>query len=322
MKIGILGAGAFGTALAVALGRAGKPVAIWTRSAERADAMASARGADAGGHPVSLPESVSVSARIGEALEADIVLVAVPMQAIAGLLASVPPAAAQGRAFVSCAKGIDTSSGLGGSALIERALPGVVTGVLSGPGFAADIARGLPTAMTLACASSARGPELQAALSTSDLRLYLSGDVAGVEIAGALKNVVAIASGVVIGAGLGESARAALIARGFVEITRVALAMGGRAETMTGLAGLGDLVLTATSAQSRNFRHGLALGRGEPPAAGVTVEGVPTARVMARIAADSGIDAPVTAMVAALIDGRIALGEAVRALMDRPLKRE
>jgi glycerol-3-phosphate dehydrogenase (NAD(P)+) len=206
----------------------------------------------------------------------------------------------------------------GPSAVIRARCSDAQIAVLTGPSFAADIARGLPTALTLAGADEA----LQARLSTPSLRLYRSADVVGAELGGALKNVMAIAAGVVMGAGLGDSARAALMTRGFAEMQRFALAKGARAETLAGLSGLGDLILTCTSAQSRNFRFGQAIGQGAEFDPTITVEGAATAVAVAKIAQRDGIEMPITQMIAALIAQEITLRQAVQALMSRPLKEE
>jgi glycerol-3-phosphate dehydrogenase (NAD(P)+) len=223
---------------------------------------------------------------------------------------------------VLCCKGIDLTTGLGPSALLHDACPTARAAVLTGPSFAADIARGLPTALTLASADGALGEELQRRLSTRSLRLYRTDDVTGAEMGGALKNVVAIAAGVTIGAGLGQSARAALITRGYAEMVRLAVSFGARAETLAGLAGFGDLILTCTSEQSRNFSYGLALGRGEAFAAGVTVEGAATSQAAVGLGRARGVELPVAEMVAALVEGRINVAGAVEALLARPLKEE
>jgi glycerol-3-phosphate dehydrogenase (NAD(P)+) len=222
--------------------------------------------------------------------------------------------------LVSCSKGIDLASGQGPTALIEAICPTARAMVLTGPSFAADIARGLPTALTLACRTDAEA--LQAQLSTPTLRLYRTTDTTGAELGGALKNVIAIAAGVVIGAGLGDSARAALMTRGFAEMNRIATHLGARPETLAGLSGFGDLVLTCTSAQSRNFRFGHALGAGESFDAKTTVEGVATAKAVSILAKTHAIDMPVAAMIAALTESRITVSDAIQALMARPLKEE
>lgn len=306
--IGILGAGAFGTALAVALGREG-PVTLWGRS-----------GVGARLPGVALPESVTVTANIAGLAVARTVLLAVPAQALAGVLAG--HGWLDGRALVACCKGVDLASGLGPTGLIARACPAAMPAILTGPSFAADIARGLPTALTLACADDAAGAALQQQISTAALRLYRTTDVTGAELGGALKNVVAIAAGGGIGAGLGDSARAALMTRGYAEMVRLAQALGAQAETLAGLSGLGDLVLTCTSDQSRNFRFGRALGAGEPFDTAITVEGVATARAVVALAARHHIDMPLAVMVAALSQGQITLPEAIQALLSRPLKQE
>ncbi len=316
-EVAVAGAGAFGTALAVALAGP-REVALWARDAGAAAAMDRTR--EAPRLPgIALPPHLRVTADRAT-LGAPVVLLAVPAQALGGFLAAQGDAL--GPVLVACAKGLDLATGEGPAALIARARPGAAPAVLTGPSFAADIARGLPTALTLACRDEALGARLQALLSTPTLRLYRTGDVTGAELGGALKNVVALACGVAIGAGLGESARAALLARGFAEMRRLGAALGAEEDTLMGLSGLGDLVLTATSPGSRNFRRGLALGRGEPGEPGVTVEGEATARAACGLAARLGLELPVAEAVAALLDGRLAVAEAVRALLDRPLRAE
>lgn len=320
MTVSVLGAGAFGTALAVALAREGRGVTLWARDAGHVADMARSRRNDRRLPGIDFPETVSVTAEIADLADGP-VLLAMPMQAMAAALAA-HGAALDGRALVACAKGIDLATGQGPVALVRAACPGARPAILTGPSFAADIARGLPTALTLACADEAAGEALQTDLATPALRLYRTTDMTGAELGGALKNVVAIAAGVVIGAGLGDSARAALMTRGFAELTRLATALGARAETLAGLSGFGDLVLTCTSAQSRNFRYGMALGEGAAFDPGVTVEGAATARAAVALAARHGIDLPVAAMVVALADGRSSVGTAVDQLLSRPLKKE
>ncbi|MEZ5887795.1 MAG: NAD(P)H-dependent glycerol-3-phosphate dehydrogenase [Paracoccaceae bacterium] len=321
MRIAVLGAGAFGTALAVALARGGETVGLWARDAGQAAAMQAGRQNAARLPGVTLPESVSVSAEIADFHLADTLLLAVPMQSLAGFVDSHRGALA-GRALVACAKGIDLTSLRGPTAILAERSDSAHPAVLTGPSFAADIARGLPTALTLACADEGRGADLQDRLSTPVLRLYRTDDVTGAELGGALKNVIAIAAGVIAGAGLGDSARAALMTRGFAEIVRLAERLGARGETLMGLSGLGDLILTCTSDQSRNFRYGRALGARVAFDTGITVEGAATAKAALALARKLGVDVPVTAMVAALVDGRVTVGEAMAALMARPLKKE
>ena len=223
---------------------------------------------------------------------------------------------------MACCKGIDLAHLTGPATSIRKLVPQACAAILTGPSFAADIARGLPTALTLACADDERGAALQAQISHPRLRLYRTTDVIGAELGGALKNVMAIASGVAIGAGLGESARAALITRGFPEMQRLALSLGGQAETLAGLSGFGDLVLTCTSAQSRNYSYGVALGSGAAFDPAITVEGAATARAVRRLAGERGIDMPITTVVANLTEGKTTVATALDALLSRPLKEE
>ena len=312
--IQVLGAGAFGTALAVVLARAGREVRLMARDPGLASRRISARLPG-----VRLPDGVVV--RDAPDPEAGLTLLAVPMQVLAGFLAEHGRALTRGP-VISCAKGLDLQTLRGSVALIHEAVPGALAGLLTGPGFAADIAGGKPTAMVLACANAWGAEAIQMHLSTPTLRLYRSTDVTGAELGGALKNVIAIAAGVAMGAGLGLSARAAIIARGQAEMTRLALAMGGKAETLTGLSGLGDLVLTCTSDRSRNYRYGLALGSGQPLPVGETVEGAATAAAALRLAVRQGVEMPLTAMVEALIGARVTLAQAVQGLLSRPLTTE
>ncbi|MGQ0609696.1 MAG: NAD(P)H-dependent glycerol-3-phosphate dehydrogenase [Paracoccaceae bacterium] len=313
--IGVVGAGAFGTALAVTLAREGRAVTLWARSAEDAAAMTRTRINARRLPGVDLPEGVRITADLADLAGARAVLLALPMQALGGFLAASPPRAPD---LVACCKGIDLGTLSGPTALIRRHVPGARASILTGPSFAADLARGLPTALTLAGGDEA----LQRLLSGPSLRLYRTDDVIGAELGGALKNVIAIAAGVVIGAGLGESARAALMTRGYAEMTRLARSLGARPETLAGLSGFGDLVLTCTSAQSRNFSYGRALGAGQDFDPTVTVEGAATARAVARLARNRAVEMPLTTMIAALIDGQTNLSQAITALMSRPLKEE
>jgi len=319
-SVDIVGAGAFGTALGVALARGGASVTLLAREAAQVDEINTAYTNTARLPGVTLPDGLRATTDPG-ALCAPVLLLSIPTQTLAGFLSS------QGQnlsaqTLVACCKGVDLASGLGPVGVIDAALPGRTAAILTGPSFAADIARGLPTALTLACADADAGRALQMILSTPTLRLYRSSDVTGAELGGALKNVVAIAAGLAIGAGLGESARSALMTRGFAEMRRFATARGARAETMAGLSGFGDLVLTCTSEKSRNFSHGVALGRGETPDPTRTVEGLATAQAIATIAARDGIDMPITALVTAVASGKLTVADALKALMARPLKEE
>lgn len=318
--IGVIGAGAFGTALAIALGRERRSVTLWLRDPDAAARLAETRLNATHLPGATLPETVSVSADLADLAAARVILLAIPMQALAGFLAqnaavlpSVP--------VVACCKGIDLATLNGPTSVISAARPDVAVAILTGPSFAADIAKGLPTALTLAC-DGGEAEALQHQLSTANLRLYRTTDVIGAELGGALKNVVAIAAGVVIGAGLGDSARAALMTRGYAEMQRLALGLGARPETLAGLSGLGDLVLTCTSLQSRNLRFGIALGAGTDFDRSITVEGAATAKAVAQLASEKQIAMPITQMVADLIDRTVTLDQAIHSLMSRPLKQE
>jgi glycerol-3-phosphate dehydrogenase (NAD(P)+) len=320
MRIGIAGGGAFGTALAVAFALDGKDVLLWARDAKAVDQMNAARSNDR--LPgVTIPEGVTASSDLATLFACDTILISIPAQTLPDFLAA-NVAQLNGKTLVACCKGIDLARMTGPATTIRDLVPGAVPAILTGPSFAADIARGLPTALTLACGDDAAGAILQGALSTATLRLYRTTDTIGAELGGALKNVMAIASGVAIGAQLGESARAALITRGFPEMQRLAMALGGEAETLAGLSGFGDLVLTCTSAQSRNYRFGLALGEGRAFDTTATVEGVATARAVRKLAQERGIDMPISTVVADLADGKTDVRTALAKLLSRPLKEE
>ncbi len=321
MRVAIAGAGAFGTALAVALARGGAPVTLWARDAEAARDMQAGRENRRRLPGVALPDSLTVTADIAALGQAEAVLLALPAQRLRDFLLA-HRAALSGKALVACAKGLDLATLDGPTGTIAATVPDAVPAVLTGPSFAADIARGLPTALTLACRDAGQGAALQAAISTATLRLYRTTDTTGAELGGALKNVMAIACGACIGAGLGDSARAALMTRGFAEMQRLAAALGAQPETLNGLSGLGDLALTCTSDLSRNYRFGLALGQGAPFDAAVTVEGAATARAATDLARKRGVDLPISAVVAALVDRSIGVGAAMERLLSRPLKEE
>ena len=315
--IAIVGAGAFGTALAVSLGREGHEVRLWARDAGQVAEMTATRRNDSRLAGIDLPESVSVTAEIGDLRGARVALLALPMQSLRHFLIANP--VLNGMELVACCKGIDLVTLKGPTAVIAEICPDSSCEILTGPSFAADIAKGLPTALTLAGADA---EAMQHLLSTPTLRLYRTADVTGAELGGALKNVIAIAAGTVIGAGLGDSARAALMTRGYAEMLRLALTLGARAETLAGLSGFGDLVLTCTSTQSRNFRFGMALGAGLEFDPTVTVEGVDTAKAVSDIAQIRQIDMPITTMIAALVSKKIMLNDAISTLLSRPLKQE
>jgi len=318
MSIGVIGAGAFGTALAVALARGGANIWFWGRS-DGQIAQIRECGENAQYLPgVQLPDSITPTADLANLAGVKALLLALPAQQSDAFLAThhskLPRAP-----LVLCAKGIDAKYFATQTDIACRhcALP---LAVLTGPGFANEIARGLPAALVLACEDSGLGAKLQTLLTTDRLRLYLSNDPTGAQLGGALKNVVAIAAGIAIGAGLGESARAGVVTRGFAEMRRLGVALGGQAETFTGLSGLGDLMLTCASDQSRNFAAGLALGRGGSLPAGKTQEGVATARAAVELGAKFDIEMPIAAAVAAVLDMTLTIEGALASLLARPLK--
>ncbi|KUJ78017.1 glycerol-3-phosphate dehydrogenase [Ruegeria marisrubri] len=320
MSVAVLGSGAFGTALAVSLAGKG-PVTLWARSAEQAELMQTGRENALRLPGVRLPDSLRVTADIADVQACETVLLAVPMQKLRQALADHTEALGR-HVLVACCKGIELKTGMGPVSIISEVLPDARPALLTGPSFAQDIARGLPTALTLACAEADLSAALQEELTTANLRLYRTTDTIGAELGGALKNVMAIACGAVIGAGLGESARAALMTRGYAEMQRMALALGAQAETLAGLSGFGDLALTCTSELSRNYRLGLALGRGESFDPSITVEGVATAHAVNAKALELGLDMPITRCVTGLVDHSLTLNDAMAQLLARPLKEE
>ena len=317
--IAVIGAGAFGTALAVAEAAEGREVALWGRDAT-GQAAAEAARASARLPGVRLPDGLGCVSDLAALADAEAVLLVLPAQATEPFLAAHGPELPDAP-LVVCAKGVDARSQRLQTGIAAAYVPGRALAALTGPGFAAEIAAGLPTALSLACADPDLGRELQARLSTRRLRLYLTDDLTGAQLGGALKNVVAIACGIADGARLGHSARAALMTRGFAEMTRLAVAMGARAETLAGLSGLGDLSLTCNSAQSRNFALGQALGAGAARPGG-TVEGVATARAACQLGARAGVELPIAAAVADVLDGALTVEGAMEALLARPLREE
>ncbi|WP_210496592.1 NAD(P)H-dependent glycerol-3-phosphate dehydrogenase [Microvirga antarctica] len=323
--IGIAGAGEWGTALACVAAAAGHDVVLWMRSPEQAQAIASTRTNERFLPGVRLPERVRPTSTLADLAACTAVLLVTPAQttrALTQALAGVLPVSTP---LVLCAKGIERGTNAFMSDVVTEMRPGAPVAVLSGPSFATDVARGLPTAVTLASQDAALAEALATALSGPTLRVYHRTDVRGVEIGGAAKNVLAIACGAVAGRGLGESAKAALIARGFAELLRFARAHGGEAETLMGLSGLGDLVLTCSSAQSRNFAFGLRLGQGlavADAAAGKLVEGAASAHALVTLARERGVDMPVAEAVDRVLSGLSSVDEAVDHLMNRPVKSE
>ncbi|ODT80947.1 MAG: hypothetical protein ABS76_14245 [Pelagibacterium sp. SCN 64-44] len=320
----IIGGGAWGTALAQAAAMAGRQVTLVARDPARVEEINNrhTNSSALGAQP--LHAAIRASAN---AVPADFYILAVPAQASRGVLAGLDPALLAGRPVVLSAKGLETGSLQRQSEILADMAPEAIPFVLSGPSFAADVAAGRPTAVTLAGDDASLTSEIASALAGPGLRPYAADDRIGVEIAGALKNVYALACGAVEGAGLGASARSALIARGYAEMARLVAAMGGSATTLTGLAGLGDLTLTCTSVQSRNYQFGMALGRGRSVAAILAggaplAEGIATTPVAAALAKSLGVDVPLVDAIEAVLSGRADIATVVAGLMSRPLKRE
>jgi glycerol-3-phosphate dehydrogenase (NAD(P)+) len=320
-SVAVIGAGAWGTALAAVAARAGRSVMLYARNENAARAISTSRS-----NPklpgVQLDADIEVTADIGHAASADIILIATPAQNLRAAAAALGGHVAAGTPLVACAKGIERGTHKFMTEVIAEAAPRARPAILSGPGFAAEVARGLPTAVTLAAQDERLAKDLVHALGSATFRPYHTSDVRGVEIGGAAKNVLAIAAGISAGKNLGASALAALTTRGFSEMARLGRACGGRSETLVGLSGLGDLILTCSTPQSRNFALGLALGRGEPKPAGKLAEGEFTAQVLVELAAAEGVDMPVSNAVADILRGAVTIDDAVESLLTRPFKAE
>ena len=321
--IAIVGGGAWGTALALTCRRAGRKVTLWEPDAANAEQLKTKR------QSLFLPgvridDGIAVAGSIAEAARAEALLLVVPAQAVRAVAKALAPVLADGTPLIVCAKGIERGSKKFMSEVVAECAPKAVAAILSGPSFAADVARGMPTAVTLAANDGKLAAALAQAVGSAAFRPYHSSDIRGVEIGGAAKNVLAIAAGVVTGRGLGASALAALTTRGFAELVRFGRAYGAKPETMMGLSGLGDLLLTCSSPQSRNFTFGVNLGRGEKPAAihAGLAEGVFTAPVLLEMAREHAIDMPISSAVAALLAEEMSVDAAIESLLTRPLKAE
>lgn len=324
---GIIGGGAWGTALAQTVARAGLSAVIWAREPEVVAAINEAHENRAFLPGVKLDDGVRATGDLADLAGCDFILVVSPAQHLRASLAAFSPHARPGLPIVLCAKGIEQGSLKLMTEVLAETLPKAAPAVLSGPSFAADVVRGLPTAVTLACPDEDLARELAEAIATPTFRPYIAADMVGAEIGGSVKNVLAIACGIVEGRGLGRSAHAALITRGFAEMTRMAVALGGEAETVAGLCGLGDLVLTCSSPQSRNMSVGLALGAGqtlEQALAGkVSVaEGVASAPAIRQLAVKIGVEMPICEAVAAILAREADVDDAIAGLLSRPLKSE
>jgi glycerol-3-phosphate dehydrogenase (NAD(P)+) len=320
-SVAVIGAGAWGTALATVAARAGRTVTLWARNAEHADRIASTR--DNPRLPgVRLAPEIVVTSELSLAARADMLLIATPAQHLRGAVNTLASHVTKPVPVIACAKGIEHGTHKFMTDVIAEAAPHALPAILSGPSFADDVARGLPTAVTLAAKDEALASNLVQALGSATFRPYHTTDVRGVEIGGAAKNVLAIAAGIVVGRNLGASALAALTTRGFSELARLGRACGARTETLSGLSGLGDLLLSCSTAQSRNFALGIALGRGEAAPAGKLAEGAFTAPVLVELAAARKVDMPVSQAVAAILDDRLTIDAAIEGLLTRPFKAE
>src|SRR5512140_1283734 len=320
-SVAVIGAGAWGTALAGVAVRAGRDVVLYARSPERAAEIAATR-VNPRLSGVRLETGVNVTDDVTLAARADVILIATPAQHLREAVAALAPHLARATPVIATAKGIERGTHKFMTEVIAEAAPEARAAILSGPSFAEDVARGLPTAVTLAAKDEALARALVHALGSATFRPYHTTDVRGVEIGGAAKNVLAIAAGIVVGRKLGASAQAALTTRGFSELVRLGRACGARGETMAGLSGLGDLILTCSSPQSRNLALGIALGRGEAPPQGKLAEGEFTAPVLIELAASQNVDMPVSNAVAAILRGAVTIDEAIEALLTRPFKAE
>lgn len=326
-RLGIIGAGAWGTALAATTRRAGRDVILWSRQPRVVAAITDTHENPGFLPGIALPEGLHATTDPAAATAADAVLLVVPSQFLRSVCALLAPHWRPGVPAVICAKGVEAGSLALMTEVVRDTLPQAPQAVLSGPTFAAEVARGQPTAVTLACGDAELGAALVTAIGTPTFRPYLSDDLIGAEVGGAVKNVLAIACGIVGGRGLGDNARAALITRGLAEIMRLAVRMGGRPETLMGLSGLGDLILTASSTQSRNYSLGEALGRGEALAdilarRSAVTEGVASAASVVGLAHREGVEMPIAEAVNAILHHGAGPDQAIAALLSRPFRSE
>jgi glycerol-3-phosphate dehydrogenase (NAD(P)+) len=326
-SVSVLGGGAWGTALAQVAAAAGRKVTLWAREPEVVQAMNAAHENSLFLPGIPLNPALRATASLEEAAEAELILAAPPAQHMRAVLRALRPSLRPGAPIVLCAKGVERGSLALMTDVLAEEIPSAVAAVLSGPGFAKDVARGLPTATTIASLDSELARRVVATIGLPAFRPYVAADLVGAEIGGAVKNVIAIACGVAEGRKLGDGARAALITRGFAELTRLGLAMGASAETLSGLCGLGDLVLTCASLTSRNTSLGAALGEGRTLKEIVAerrsvAEGVESAPAVVALAAKHGVEMPICAAVDAIVAGRIGIDEAIGALLSRPFRAE
>jgi glycerol-3-phosphate dehydrogenase (NAD(P)+) len=326
-KAGVIGGGAWGTALAQVCARAGLETTLWAREADVVASVNASHENTSFLPGIDLDPAIRATADFADLAASDIVLAVAPAQHLRATLTAFAPHVRDGLQILLCAKGVEQGSLKLMTEVLAETIPHAAPAVLSGPSFAGEVARGLPTAVTLACPDEGCARDLAELIATPTFRPYFATDMIGAEAGGAVKNVLAIACGIVEGRGLGRSAHAALITRGFSELTRLAVALGGEAETVAGLCGLGDLVLTCSSPQSRNMSVGLALGRGqtlEQALAGKlsVAEGVASAPAVRQLAKKVGVDVPICEATAAILAGEVDVDAAIRGLLSRPLREE
>ena len=324
---GVLGSGAWGTALAQVCARAGLTPTLWAREADVVASVNTSHENTSFLPGVALDAAIRATGDVADLAGCDIILAVTPAQHLRSTLAAFAPHARDGLPILLCAKGVEQGSLKLMTEVLAETVPQARPAVLSGPSFAGEVARGLPTAVTLACPDPGCAEDLAEAIATPAFRPYFADDMIGAEAGGAIKNVLAIACGIVEGRELGRSAHAALITRGFAELTRIAVALGGRAETVAGLCGLGDLVLTCSSPKSRNMSVGLALGRGQSLSGALdgklsVAEGVASAPAVRQLARKLGVEAPICEAVAAILAAEIGVDDAIRGLLSRPLREE
>jgi glycerol-3-phosphate dehydrogenase (NAD(P)+) len=326
-RIGVIGAGAWGTALAQTLARAGHETRLWAREPEVIASVQSHHRNDLYLPGINLDPALTVSNDPAWLEDCSVWLAVAPAQHMRATMERFAAHHRPGVPIILCAKGVEQGSLALMSEVLQQTIPQAIQAVLSGPSFAAEVAKGLPTAVTLACTDAKLGQDLVQMLATPSFRPYLSNDLIGAEAGGAIKNVLAIACGIVEGLGLGRNAHAALITRGFAEMSRVAVALGGQASTVAGLCGLGDLVLTCSSLQSRNMSVGMALGQGQSLSEALAgklsvAEGVASAPAVEALAHRLGVETPISAAVASILSGQTDVTSAVHGLLSRPLKTE
>lgn len=324
-RLSVIGAGSWGLALASVAHRAGRDVIVWARNPVTAEALARTR--ESARLPgARIDDRIAITAKLDAATRCDAILLVVPAQALREVASAIAPLITNGMPVIACAKGIERGTRRFMTEVIAEAAPSASPAILSGPSFAADVVRDLPTAVTLAAADDKVATNLARALGSATFRPYHTTDMRGVEIGGAAKNVLAIAAGIVSGRGLGASAAAALITRGFAEIMRFGRALGAKPETLTGLSGLGDTILSCSTPQSRNFSLGLALGEGSSPLEALgnvsLAEGVYTASVLSEMARDAGVEMPVMDAVADVVEGKASVDDVIGRLLARPVRAE